>query len=270
MKMKKYIYIGVISLLLGFATYLFLIFQNGKKLDGEYYVISDNKMELAFTINNYKGDFEKSDYNFSIDTKLKKISIYTDVDFEIPTPSSDENAIDYQFENDVFTINYPKGSVKYFKKDSKEYNKQLQKSNKSKSGVEYFEDNGTSEYRTRKLAYEFSNNKVTKITTREIMDYSYLDYQDEEDARNDKRNYIRKQKEDGVLTRGVSIDIEYKEDVMIVTWIQDMAKVDSSEFFESPAWDHKSKYLKFDKIKEELLKNNYSQISIEEFNSDSL
>jgi hypothetical protein len=70
--MKKYIYIGVISLLLGFATYLFLIFQNGKKLDGEYYVISDNKMELAFTINNYKGDFEKSDYNFSIDTKLKK------------------------------------------------------------------------------------------------------------------------------------------------------------------------------------------------------
>ena len=49
--MKKYIYIGVISLLLGFATYLFLIFQNGKKLDGEYYVISDNKMELAFTIN---------------------------------------------------------------------------------------------------------------------------------------------------------------------------------------------------------------------------
>lgn len=92
--------------------------SNQQSLDGEYYWISDERNELAFTIKGYKGSIEHGEAdNFSIDKQKKTIEL-TGQDIANRTE-------EYSFNDGVFSVDISGMKHDYYLKGSSAYKKAL-------------------------------------------------------------------------------------------------------------------------------------------------
>jgi len=115
--MKKFISILLLSLM---AIILIACSKsNQQSLDGEYYWISNERNELAFTIKGDKGSIEHGEAdNFKID-KQKKI-------IELTGQEIAKRTEEYSFKNGVFSVDISGIKRDYYLKGSSEYKKALE------------------------------------------------------------------------------------------------------------------------------------------------
>ena len=116
--MKKFISVLLLSIM---AVLLIACSKsNQQSLDGEYYWISSERNELAFTIKGNKGNINKGEADaFTIDKDSSTIEL---------TGSNIINRKEsYTFKDDVFTVDISGTKQDYYKKDSEAYKKALKK-----------------------------------------------------------------------------------------------------------------------------------------------
>ena len=110
--MKKFI----IATLLPLATIILVACssQNKQSLDGDYYWISSERNELAFTIKDSKGTIQRGEADtFTVDE--------TNSIFELSGKNSSDTTVKYKFDNDTITVNISGTEHEYYKKDSSAY-----------------------------------------------------------------------------------------------------------------------------------------------------
>ena len=110
--------IGILLLSLSIITLIACSKNNYQSLDGEYYWISSERNELAFTIKGDKGSIEHGEAdNFKIDKQKKTIEL-TGQDIAKRTEG-------YSFKDGVFSVDISGVKHNYYLKDSEAYNKAL-------------------------------------------------------------------------------------------------------------------------------------------------
>lgn len=107
--MKKYI--GVILLTIIAIILVACSSQNKQSLNGDYYWISSERNELAFSIKNGKGTIERGEADtFTIDEANNT--------FELSGNDVSNSTIKYVFTNDTISTNLTGTERTYYKKDS--------------------------------------------------------------------------------------------------------------------------------------------------------
>lgn len=114
--MKKFISITLLAL-----TTIILVAcysQNKQSLDGDYYWISSERNELAFSIKDGKGTIKRGEADtFTIDEENST--------FELSGNDVSDSTVKYVFKNDTISTNLTGTERTYYKKDSEAYNKAL-------------------------------------------------------------------------------------------------------------------------------------------------
>ena len=114
--MRKFVSILLLSL--SIITLIACTKNKQQSLDGEYYWISSERNELAFTIKGDKGFIEHGEaVNFKIDKQKKTIEL-TGQDIAKRTEG-------YSFKDGVFSVDISGVKHDYYLKDSEEYNNAL-------------------------------------------------------------------------------------------------------------------------------------------------
>ena len=110
--------VSILLLSLSIITLIACSKYNYQSLDGEYYWISSERNELAFTIKGDKGFIEHGEAdNFKIDKQKKPIEL-TGQDIAKRTEG-------YSFKDGVFSVDISGVKHDYYLKDSEEYNNAL-------------------------------------------------------------------------------------------------------------------------------------------------
>ena len=110
--------IGILLLSLSIITLIACSKNNYQSLDGEYYWISSERNELAFTIKGDSASIEHGEAdNFTINKQKKTIEL-TGQDIANKTEK-------YSFKDGVFSVNISGMKHDYYLKDSDAYNNAL-------------------------------------------------------------------------------------------------------------------------------------------------
>ena len=114
--MKKFISVLLLSIM---AVMLIACSNsNQQSLDGEYYWVSSERNELAFTIKGDKGSIEHGEADsFTINKQKNTI--------ELTGKNIASRSEDYSFKDGVFSVDISGGKHDYYLKDSEEYNNAL-------------------------------------------------------------------------------------------------------------------------------------------------
>ena len=114
--MKKFISVLLLSIM---AVMLIACSNsNQQSLDGEYYWVSSERNELAFTIKGDKGSIEHGEAdNFKIDKQKKTI--------ELTGQDIAKRTEEYSFKDGVFSVDISGVKHDYYLKDSEAYNNAL-------------------------------------------------------------------------------------------------------------------------------------------------
>ena len=114
--MKKFISVTLLAL-----TTIILVAcssQNKQSLDGDYYWISSERNELAFTIKDGKGTIQRGEADtFTVDEANST--------FELSGNDVSNSTVKYELKNDTNSTNLTGTERTYYKKDSEAYNKAL-------------------------------------------------------------------------------------------------------------------------------------------------
>lgn len=88
--------------------------QNKQSLDGDYYWISSERNELAFTIKNGKGTIQRGEADtFTVDEANST--------FKLSGNDISDTTVKYKFDNDTITVNISGTEHEYYKKGSVAY-----------------------------------------------------------------------------------------------------------------------------------------------------
>lgn len=110
--MKKFI--SVILLALTTIILVACSSQNKQSLDGDYYWISSERNELAFTIKNGKGTIQRGEADtFTVDEANST--------FKLSGNDISDTTVKYKFDNDTITVNISGTEHEYYKKGSVAY-----------------------------------------------------------------------------------------------------------------------------------------------------
>ena len=110
--------VSILLLSLSIITLIACSKNNYQSLDGEYYWISSERNELAFTIKGDKGFIEHGEANsFTINKKKNTI--------ELTGKNIASRSEDYSFKEGVFSVDISGVKHDYYLKDSEEYNNAL-------------------------------------------------------------------------------------------------------------------------------------------------
>ncbi|WP_061593456.1 hypothetical protein [Streptococcus gordonii] len=92
-------------------------------LDGEYYWISSERNELAFTIKGNRGSIKHGEADsFTIDQESNN--------FHLSGEDTTDSTVKYKFKDGTITVDISGIEHEYYQKGSKAYNKALQQYNK--------------------------------------------------------------------------------------------------------------------------------------------
>lgn len=110
--------IGLLLLSLSIISLISCSKSNYQSLDGEYYWISSERNELAFTIKGDKGSIEHGEAdNFKIDKQKNTI--------KLTGQNIASRTEEYSFKDGVFSVDISGVKHDYYLKDSEEYNNAL-------------------------------------------------------------------------------------------------------------------------------------------------
>lgn len=110
--------IGILLLSLSIITLIACSKNNYQSLDGEYYWISNERNELAFTIKGDKASIEHGEADSFTINKQKNTVKLTGLNIASQTK-------EYSFKNGVFSVDISGVKHDYYLKDSEAYNKAL-------------------------------------------------------------------------------------------------------------------------------------------------
>ena len=115
--------IGILLLSLSIITLIACSKNNYQSLDGEYYWISSERNELAFTIKGNRGSIEHGEAdNFTIDQENNT--------FHLSGEGTTDSTVKYKVKDGTITVDISGIEHEYYQKGSKAYNKALQQYNK--------------------------------------------------------------------------------------------------------------------------------------------
>lgn len=119
--MKKFISVLLLSIM---AVMLIACSNsNQESLDGEYYWVSSERNELAFTIKGDKGSIEHGEADsFTIDQESNT--------FHLSGEDTTDSTVKYKIKDGTITVDISGIEHEYYQKGSKAYNKALQQYNK--------------------------------------------------------------------------------------------------------------------------------------------
>ena len=110
--------VSILLLSLSIITLIACTKNKQQSLDGEYYWISSERNELAFTIKGDKGFIEHGEAdNFKIDKQKNTI--------ELTGQNIASRTAEYSFKDGVFSVDISGVKLDYYLKDSEEYNNAL-------------------------------------------------------------------------------------------------------------------------------------------------
>ena len=110
--------IGLLLLSLSIISLIACSKNNYQSLDGEYYWISSERNELAFTIKGDKGTIEHGEAdNFTINKQKNTI--------ELTGQNISSRTEEYSFKDGVFSVNISGVKHDYYLKGSEAYNKAI-------------------------------------------------------------------------------------------------------------------------------------------------
>lgn len=111
--------IGILLLSLSIITLIACSKNNYQSLDGEYYWISSERNELAFTIKGNRGSIEHGEADsFIIDQENNT--------FYLSGEGTTDSTVKYKVKDGIITVDISGIEHEYYQKGSKAYNKALQ------------------------------------------------------------------------------------------------------------------------------------------------
>lgn len=117
--------ISVLLLLLSSFTLIACSKINQQNLDGEYYWISTERNELAFTINGSKGNIQHGEADsFAINKENST--------FELSGTNITDSTVKYQYKDGTIRVNLSGVERDYYQKGSKAYEESIQKNGYTK------------------------------------------------------------------------------------------------------------------------------------------
>lgn len=119
--MRKFVSILLLSL--SIITLIACTKNKQQSLDGEYYWISSERNELAFTIKGNRGSIKHGEADsFTIDQESNT--------FLLSGEGRSDSTVKYKVKDGTITVDISGIEHEYYQKGSKEYNKALQQYNK--------------------------------------------------------------------------------------------------------------------------------------------